>query len=177
MLDNPIHLLSYWKNLLFIWKNRLTEYTIRILITSLWYLQTLLDWVMSCSWEFTRNCEKLKEGRHVKYWFDSSDRNYQIIYWLIDWLVFNVQRAIFQLYSGREHLKILNHEYCVISWYPSEFVCSFSKIISKQQNKVAKHMWWTITYRGRRDRDRTTTYAICAYHHWSAQEEVYSIMC
>ena len=25
---------------------------------------------------------------------------------LIDWLVFNVQRAIFQLYSGREHLKI-----------------------------------------------------------------------
>jgi hypothetical protein len=27
-------------------------------------------------------------------------------YWLIDWLVFNVQRAIFQLYSGREHLRI-----------------------------------------------------------------------
>jgi hypothetical protein len=26
--------------------------------------------------------------------------------WLIDWLVFNVQRAIFQLYSEREHLKI-----------------------------------------------------------------------
>ena len=26
--------------------------------------------------------------------------------WLIDWLVFNVQWAIFQLYSGREHLKI-----------------------------------------------------------------------
>jgi hypothetical protein len=26
---------------------------------------------------------------------------------LIDWLMFNVQRAIFQLYSGREHLKIL----------------------------------------------------------------------
>ena len=26
--------------------------------------------------------------------------------WLIDWLVFNVQRAIFQLYSGREHLTI-----------------------------------------------------------------------
>jgi hypothetical protein len=25
---------------------------------------------------------------------------------LIDWLVFNVQRAMFQLYSGREHLKI-----------------------------------------------------------------------
>ena len=24
---------------------------------------------------------------------------------LIDWLVFNVQRAIFQLYTGREHLK------------------------------------------------------------------------
>ena len=28
--------------------------------------------------------------------------------WLIDWLVFNVQRAIFQLYSGREHFKNLN---------------------------------------------------------------------
>ena len=27
--------------------------------------------------------------------------------WLIDWLMFNVQRAIFQLYSGREHLNIL----------------------------------------------------------------------
>ena len=25
-----------------------------------------------------------------------------LIYWLIDWFVFNVQRAIFQLYSGRE---------------------------------------------------------------------------
>ena len=24
----------------------------------------------------------------------------------VGWLVFNVQRAIFQLYSGREHLKI-----------------------------------------------------------------------
>ena len=31
----------------------------------------------------------------------------QVLYdWLIDWLLFNVQRAIFQLYSGREHLKI-----------------------------------------------------------------------
>ena len=28
------------------------------------------------------------------------------IYWLIDWLVCSVQRAIFQLYSGGEHLKI-----------------------------------------------------------------------
>jgi hypothetical protein len=26
--------------------------------------------------------------------------------WLIGWLMFNVQRAIFQLYSGREHLNI-----------------------------------------------------------------------
>ena len=37
-------------------------------------------------------------------------------------------------------------------------------------------MWWTITYRGRRGRDRTTTYAICAYRHWSGQDEVYNIM-
>jgi len=27
-----------------------------------------------------------------------------LIDWLIDWLMFNVQRAIFQLYSGREHV-------------------------------------------------------------------------
>jgi hypothetical protein len=30
---------------------------------------------------------------------------YQIsIDWLIDWLMFNLKRAIFQLYSGREHV-------------------------------------------------------------------------
>jgi hypothetical protein len=27
-----------------------------------------------------------------------------LLFWLIDWLVFNVQRAIFQLYSGRDYL-------------------------------------------------------------------------
>ena len=31
-----------------------------------------------------------------------------LIDWLIDWFVFNVQRAIFQLYSGREHFKYLS---------------------------------------------------------------------
>jgi hypothetical protein len=31
-------------------------------------------------------------------------------YRLIDWLVFNVQRAIFQLYSGREHLNVTGLE-------------------------------------------------------------------
>ena len=37
--------------------------------------------------------------------FGQNVNMYWVIY-MIDWLVFNVQRAIFQLYSGREHLKI-----------------------------------------------------------------------
>ena len=41
-------------------------------------------------------------------WMQNLYRVYRdwLIDWLIAWLVFNVQRAIFQLYSGREHLKI-----------------------------------------------------------------------
>jgi hypothetical protein len=36
---------------------------------------------------------------------------WNLVDWLIDWLVFNVQRAIFQLYSGREHLDNLRYIY------------------------------------------------------------------
>ena len=41
-----------------------------------------------------------------KYKNSKTDFFLSISDWLIDWLLFNVQPAIFQLYSGREHLRI-----------------------------------------------------------------------
>jgi hypothetical protein len=49
-------------------------------------------------------------------------QNFWLIDWLIDWLVFSNQRAIFQLYSGREHL----------IWMESP--CMF--------NLSVLHIWW-----------------------------------
>ena len=46
--------------------------------------------------------DNLSVEKLVPYPFVSCYEQYN----MIDWLVFNVQRAIFQLYSGREQLKI-----------------------------------------------------------------------
>ena len=51
----------------------------------------------------------LTQGKHATYYTIDVVKDAfvpKIHDWLIDWLVFNIQRAIFQLYSGREHLKI-----------------------------------------------------------------------
>ena len=60
-----------------------------------WFAEKFL-WFL----RFLFNSAGSHQASHLKFFHRWSDHEC----WLIDWLMFNVQQAIFQLYSGREHV-------------------------------------------------------------------------